>query len=163
MREKRNIRYLHTIIKQEEESIQDFTRRFGQAIQQVETYSMDVVLQNFRRSFEPSTPFFHSLFLYSPVTMKELYRVVDRYSTLEDNIRIATQAVMITSKLIESNKPEGKKPYEPKEGQSKNRKQSRDQSQKKREPPQFTPLNITYERLLPFIRDFPDFKWPTPI
>ena len=34
---------------------------------------------------------------------------------------------------------------------------------KKREPPQFTPLNITYERLLPLICDLPDFKWPAPI
>ena len=37
--------------------------------------------------------------------MEELYRREDRYSTLEDNIRAATQTVMITSKLIESNKP----------------------------------------------------------
>ena len=28
---------------------------------------------------------------------------------------------------------------------------------------QFTTLNITCERLLPLIRDFPDFKWPAPI
>ena len=33
----------------------------------------------------------------------------------------------------------------------------------KREPPQFTPLNISYDRLLSLIRDHPDFKWPTPI
>ena len=57
----------------------------------------------------------------------------------------------------------GKKLFESKEGQSRNRKRSCDQSQKKREPPQFTPLNITYERLLPLIRNLPDFKWPTPI
>ena len=30
-------------------------------------------------------------------------------------------------------------------------------------PLQFTPLNISYERLLPLIRDLPDFKWPAPI
>ena len=35
-------------------------------------------------------------------------------------------------------------------------------SHKRREsPPQFTPLNITYERLLPIIRYLPEFKWPT--
>ena len=34
---------------------------------------------------------------------------------------------------------------------------------KKREPPQFTPLNVSYERLLPVIRDLLEFKWPTPI
>ena len=70
---------------------------------------------------------------------------------------------MITSKPTESNKSERKKQSKPKEGQRKNRKQSHDQSQKKREPLQFTPLNITYERLLPLIRDLPDFKWPAPI
>ena len=53
--------------------------------------------------------------------------------------------------------------FEQKESHSKNQKRSRDQSEKKREPPQFTPLNISYDRLLPLIRDHLDFKWPTPI
>ena len=30
-------------------------------------------------------------------------------------------------------------------------------------PPQFTALNIAYDRLLPIIRDLPDFKWPPPM
>ena len=34
---------------------------------------------------------------------------------------------------------------------------------KKREPPQFTPLNVSSDRLLPVIRDLLEFKWPTPI
>ena len=29
--------------------------------------------------------------------------------------------------------------------------------------PQFTALNIAYDRLLPLIRDLPDFKWPPPM
>ena len=58
VRQKRNICSLQTILKQEGESIRDFTRRFRQAVQQIESYSMDAVLQNFRRSFGPSTPFF---------------------------------------------------------------------------------------------------------
>ena len=65
-------------------------RRFGQVVQQVEAYSIDPVLQNFRRSFMPSTPFFHSLSLDPLATMEELYRRVDRYSMLEDNICITT-------------------------------------------------------------------------
>ena len=117
---------------------------------------MDAVLQNFRRSFGPSTHFFHSLSLDPPMTMEELYRRVDRYSMLEDNIRATSQIVMITSKPR-------KKPSKFKEGQRKNRKLSRDQPQKKREPLQFTPLNISYERLLPLIRNLLDFKWPAPI
>ena len=95
--------------------------------------------------------------------MKELYRREDRYSTLGNNIRAVTQIVMIIGKPVESTKLERKKPSESKEGQSKNRKRPRDQSQKNREPWQFTILNISYERLLPLIRDLPYFKWPTPI
>ena len=90
VRQKRNISSIQTIIRQEEETIWDFTRRFGQAIQQVEVYSMDAVLQNFRKSFAPSTPFFHLLSLDPLTTMEELYRRADRYSTLEDNIHAVT-------------------------------------------------------------------------
>ena len=82
---------------------------------------------------------------------------------MEDNIRAATQTVMITSKSTGNSKPEGKKPPEHGEGQDKNGKQPRDQPQKKREPLRFTPMNITYKRLLPLIRDMSDFKWPAPI
>ena len=79
------------------------------------------------------------------------------YSMLEDNIRTATQTIMITNQLAEGNKPPGKKPSESKEGQSRDRKRSLDQSQKKKELPQFTPLNVSYERLLPIIRNLPEF------
>ena len=67
---------------------------------------------------------------------------------------------MITA---QSSKSATKGQSEQKGSQSKNHKRSRDQSERKREPPQFTPLNISYDRLLPLIRDHPDFKWPTPI
>ena len=77
---------------------------------------MDAVLQIFRRSFESSTPFFHSLSLDPPATMEELYKQAHRYLTLKDNIRTTTQTVMITSKSAARNKPEGKKHSEPKEG-----------------------------------------------
>ena len=85
VQQKRNINSLQTILKQEEELICDFTRRFGQAVQQIESYSMDAILQNFRRSFVPSTPFFQSLSLNLLATMEELYKRVDRYLKLEDN------------------------------------------------------------------------------
>ena len=74
----------------------------GGVVQQIDSYSMDAVLQNFRRSFRPSTTFFHSLSLDPPETMEELYRWVDRYSTLEDNIQAASQTVTITA---QSSKP----------------------------------------------------------
>ena len=42
--QKRNISSLQTILKHEEESIQDFIRRFRQVVQQIEFYSIDAVL-----------------------------------------------------------------------------------------------------------------------
>ena len=68
--------------------------------------------------------------------------------------------MMITA---QSNKLTTKGQSEQKGSHSKNQKRSQDQSEKKREPPQFTPLNISYDRLLSLIQDHPDFKWPTPI
>ena len=120
---------------------------------------MDAVLQNLRRSFGPTTPFFQSLSLDPPATMEELYRRADKCSTLEDNIRAASQTVMITA---QNSKPTAKGESEQKGSQNKNQKRSQEQSEKNREPPQFTPLNISYDRLLPLIRDHPDFKWPPP-
>ena len=89
---------------------------------------MDVVLQNFRRSFGSSTPFFESLSLDPPATMEELYRRADRYSMLEDNIGVATQTIMVTNQPIEGNKLSEKKRSESKEGQSRDRKRFCDQS-----------------------------------
>ena len=44
VRQKRNISSLQTILKHDEESIRDFTRRFEQAVQKIEFYSLDTVL-----------------------------------------------------------------------------------------------------------------------
>ena len=151
---------LQAILKREDESIRDFTRKFGQAVQQIDVYSMDAVLQNFRRRFGPTTPFFQSLSLDPPATMEELYRRADKFSTRENNIRAASQNVMITTR---SNKPTTKGSSEQKSSQNKGQKCHDGQAEKRKEPPQFTPLNIAYDRLLPLIRDLPDFKWPPPM
>ena len=121
---------------------------------------MDAVLQNFGRSFGPTTSFFQSLSLNLPVTMKELYQREDKFSTLEDNIRAASQTVMITT---QSGKPVAKGSSEQKSRQGKGQKHPDGKSEKRIDPPQFTALNITYDRLLPIIRDLPDFKWPPPM
>ena len=65
--------------------------------------------------------------------VEELYKQADRYLMPEDNILAATQTVMITNQLAEGNKSSKKKPSEFNEGQSRDRKQYRDQSHKKRE------------------------------
>ena len=137
VRQKRSISSLYTIFKQEGESIRDFTRKFRHAVQQIESYSMDVVLQNFKRSFGPTMPFFQSLSLKPPVTMEELYRRAHRYSALEDHIWVVTQIVMIITQSTEKDKPAGKVPFASKEGQKEDRKRPR--NQKKRDPLQFTP------------------------
>ena len=86
-----------------------------------------------------------------------------RYSMLEDNIHVITQTVMITNQPNERNKPSGKKPPESKEGRSKDQKGSRDQSQKQKSSHNSPTLNVSYERLLPIIRDLLEFKWFAPI
>ena len=123
IRQKGNISSLQTILKREDESIRDFTRRFGMVVQQIDAYSMDTVLQNFRRSFGPITPFFQSLSLDPPLTMEELYRWEDRYSTLEDNIWAASQTVMITA---HNTKPAKKGQLEEKGNHTKDQKRSRE-------------------------------------
>ena len=160
VRQKGNISSLQAILKWEDESIRDFTRRFGQAVQQIDIYSMDAVLQNFRRSFGSTTLFFQSLSLDPPVTMEELYRRADKFSTLEDNIRAGSQTVMITT---QSGKLATKGSSEQKNSQNKGQKHPEGQSEKRKEPPQFTPLNIAYDRLLPLIRDLPELKLPPPM
>ena len=102
VRQKENISSLQTIFKREEESIHDFTIRFGWVVQQIDLYSMDTVLQNFRRSFGLTTLFFHLLSLDPPAIMEELYIRADKYSTLEDNIRAASQITMITTQSNKS-------------------------------------------------------------
>ena len=160
VRQKGNISSHQSILKREDESIWDFMRKFRQAVQQIDAYSMDAVLQNFRRSFGPATLFFQSLSLDPSATMEELYRRADKFSTLEDNIWAASQTVMITT---QSGKPATKGSSKQKSSQGKGQKCPDGQSEKRKNPPQFTSLNIAYDWLLPIIRDLPDFKWPPPM
>ena len=41
--------------------MREFVKWFGQAVLQVEAYSMDAVMQIFKQSICPGTPFFKSL------------------------------------------------------------------------------------------------------
>ena len=49
-------------------------KRFGQVVLQVDSCSMDAILQIFKRSIGLGTPFFKSLVKKSPVTMGDLFR-----------------------------------------------------------------------------------------
>ncbi|RVX14229.1 Transposon Ty3-I Gag-Pol polyprotein [Vitis vinifera] len=56
---------------------------------------MDAVLQIFKRSICPGTPFFESLAKKPPTTMNDLFRRANKYSMLEDDVRAATQQVLV--------------------------------------------------------------------
>ena len=62
-----------------------------------------------------------------------------------------------------SGKSAAKGSSEQKSGQNNDQKSPDEQAKKRKEPTQFTPLNIAYERLLPLIRYLPDIKWPPPM
>ena len=81
---------------QENETLREFVKRFRQAVLQVESYSMDAILQIFKRSICLGTPFFESLAKKPPTTMDDLFQRASKYSMLEDDIRAATQQVLVT-------------------------------------------------------------------
>ncbi|KAJ9676029.1 hypothetical protein PVL29_024828 [Vitis rotundifolia] len=94
-RHKQNISTLQNIKMQENESLREFVKRFGQAVLQVEAYDMDAVLQIFKRSICPGTPFFESLAKKPPTTMDDLFRRTSKYSMLEDDVQAATQQILV--------------------------------------------------------------------
>lgn len=84
----------------ENESLRKFVKRFGQVVLQVESYSMDAVLQTFKRSICPGTPFFESLAKKLPTTMDNLFRLANKYSMLEDDVRAATQQILVAGQSV---------------------------------------------------------------
>lgn len=71
---------------QENESLRKFVKRFRQAVLQVESYSMDVVLQIFKRSICLGTPFFESLTKKPSATMDNLFKRANKFSIFEDDV-----------------------------------------------------------------------------
>ena len=76
---------------QENESLREFVKVFGYVVLQVESYNMDAVLQIFKKSICPSTPFFESLAKKSPATRDDLFKRANKYSMLEDDVHATTQ------------------------------------------------------------------------
>ena len=58
---------------------------------------MDAILQIFKRNIGSGTPFFESLVKKLPATMDDLFKWVDKYSMLEDDVWAATQQVLVTN------------------------------------------------------------------
>nr|CAN83397.1 hypothetical protein VITISV_016834 [Vitis vinifera] len=147
-RHKQNISTLQNIKMQDNESLREFVKQFGQAVLQVEAYSMDAVLQIFKRSICPSTPFFESLAKKPPTTMDDLFRRASKYSMLEDDVRAATQSgAERSAKLPDRPRPSDR----------------RHEGPSRPEMPPLTLFSISYEKLLPMIQDMSDFRWPRPL
>ncbi|RVW44671.1 hypothetical protein CK203_027449 [Vitis vinifera] len=70
---------------QENESLRDFMKRFGQMVLQVEFYNIDAILQIFKWSISPSTLFFESFTKKPLVLMDDLFRRTDKYAMLKDD------------------------------------------------------------------------------
>ncbi|XP_034690630.1 uncharacterized protein LOC117918233 [Vitis riparia] len=87
---------------QENKSLRAFVKRFGQVVLQVEAYSMDVVLQIFKRSLCPGIPFFESLAKKPPMTMDDLFQRASKYSMLEDDVRATTQQILVAEQTSRS-------------------------------------------------------------
>nr|CAN62122.1 hypothetical protein VITISV_016419 [Vitis vinifera] len=150
--------YLYSARHKQNISTLEFVKRFGQAVLQVEACSMDAVLQIFKRSICPGTPFFESLAKKPPTTMDDLFRRANKYSMLEDDVRAATQQVMVAGQAARGNVERNAKPPD--------RPRPSDQRQEGPSRPErlpLTPLSISYEKLLPMIQGLSDFKWPRPI
>ena len=125
---------------------------------QVEAYSMDAVMQIFKRSICPGTPFFKSLAKKLPTTMDDLFRRASKYSMLEDDVRVATQQILVAGQASRSGAERNAKlPDRPRPSGRRQEEQSRP------ELPPLTPISISYEKLLPVIQDMSDFRWPGPL
>ncbi|RVW16584.1 hypothetical protein CK203_069351 [Vitis vinifera] len=156
-RHKQNISILQNIKMQDNESLREFVKRFDQAVLQVEACSMDV-LRIFKRSICPGTPFFESLTKKPPITMDDLFRRANKYSMLEDDVRAATQQVMVAGQASRGGAERNAKlPDRPRPSDR------RQEGPSRPERPRLTPLSISYEKLLPMIQGLSDFKWPRPI
>ncbi|RVX12536.1 hypothetical protein CK203_011636 [Vitis vinifera] len=143
---------------QENESLREFVKRFVQVMLQVEAYSMNVVLQIFKRNICPGTPFFESLAKKPPTTMDDLFRRASKYSMLKYDVRAASQQILVAGqasrsgaersvKLSDRPRPSGR----------------RQEEQSRPKLPPLTPLSISYEKFFPMIQDMSDFRWPGPL
>lgn len=73
----------------ESESLQDFMRRFRQALIQMDPCSTDAIVQAFKRNIILGTPFFEFISKKPLETMDDLFRRANKYAMLEDDLRAA--------------------------------------------------------------------------
>ena len=145
---KQNISTLQNIKMQENESLKEFVKRFGQAVLQVEAYNMDAVLQNFKCSICLGTLFFESLAKKPSTTMDDLFWRANKYSMLEYDVRAATQQILVAGQTSRSDTERSSKlPDRPRSSGRRQEEQSRPKL------PPLTSLSVSYEKLFPMIQD----------
>ena len=71
---------------------------------------MDVILQIFKRSISPNTPFFKSLAKKSPASMDDLLIQADKYVMLKDDVQASSQQVLVTNRPTKNSKVGSSKP-----------------------------------------------------
>ncbi|RVW12559.1 hypothetical protein CK203_008912 [Vitis vinifera] len=111
-----------------------------------------------QESICPGTPFFESLAKKPPTTMDDLFRRANKYSMLEDDVRAATQQVLVAGRASRDNADRHAKP--PDRPKPVDRRQD---GPSRPDRPPITPLSVSYEKLLPMIQGLSDFRWPRPL
>ncbi|XP_034674350.1 uncharacterized protein LOC117905562 [Vitis riparia] len=90
--------------------------------------------------------------------MDDLFRLANKYSMLEDDVRATTQQVLVAGQPSKgSTERSVKLPNRPKPSDR------RQEGPSRPEMPPLTPLSITYEKLLPMIQGMSDLRWPRPL
>ncbi|RVW67388.1 hypothetical protein CK203_061266 [Vitis vinifera] len=89
--------------------------------------------------------------------MADLFRRANKYSMLEDDVRAATQQVLVAGRPSRGEAERNAKP--PDRPRPSDRRQ---EGPSRPDRPPTTPLSILYEKLLPMIQGLSDFRWPRP-
>ncbi|RVW76722.1 hypothetical protein CK203_047523 [Vitis vinifera] len=90
--------------------------------------------------------------------MDDLFRRANKYSMLEDDVRAATQQVLVAGRASRDNTDRHAKP--PDRPKPVDRRQD---GPSRPDRPPITPLSVSYEKLLPMIQGLSDFRWPRPL
>ncbi|RVW82261.1 hypothetical protein CK203_041721 [Vitis vinifera] len=156
-RHKQNISTLQNIKMKDNESLREFVKRFGQAVLQIEVCSMDAVLQIFKRSICPGTPF----------SNRWRKNLLQRWTICSDALtNIQCSKMTYVQPLSKFWLPDGllemTRTNMPTSGPAKPVERRQDGPSRPDRPP-ITPLSVSYEKLLPMIQGLSDFRWPRPL
>ena len=84
--------------------------------------------------------------------MDDLFRLAEKYSMFHDDTWATSQQVLVTNQLFKNDKITSSKP-------SSQIRQGSIRQDNWQQQERLTPLSISYEKLLPQIRDLLDFRW----